>query len=306
MSCRDARRALDPYVDDELDPSHVLTLEQHLAGCHECTEQVALARSMKRAFRHLARAEVAPEALRARIVRSAEQAPPSLRDRIMRSMVLEKSLADATATAARVPRHGAQAQPAHGRPSWRSALPWAAAAAIAIGVGGGVRFAGDRGNSVNASMTHTPMLDDFLENHAHPLPPEEIDPVRIANVFSPIVGVPVRPIRFASSHRGTYRFAGARLMPVHDEAAATLFYDVGGTRVTVYIFDPQRISIHSSCCMVPKSMRVHDEEHTVYVGRHKGYALAVQETNGVGYAVSADLPEQDVMALAASLPSPSP
>ncbi len=299
MSCDELKKALLAYVDGELDASAVLTVESHLVSCAACTEQVALGRAMKRALRASAQSEAAPASLRARLARSTAAIQASA----------EVIPFDSTGEASRRPRMA---------PSWRSAVPWAAAAAIAIAIGGGVRALGERDTGVSnataranatpasfrASAGHIPILDDFAEHHARPLPPEEIDPIRISSVFSPIVGVPVRPIRFAAPRGGSYRFAGARMMTVHDEAAATLFYDMGGTRVTVFVFDPQRISIRSSCCLSPKVVKVHDEDRTIYVGRAKGYSLAVQERDGVGYAVSADLGEQDVMALAASLPSP--
>ena len=309
MICSEAGRAVQAYVDGELDASHILTVDQHLVGCASCTEQVALLRAMKRALRAEARADAAPDSLRARLARSA------------RTLSTEVAVAPATPSTRRPVSDFDRPRVA---PSWRSALPWAAAAALAIGIGGGMRVLGNgdgsgdpsRGagrRSLNASVaTRTAGLDDFAEHlaehHARPLPPEEIDPARIGTVFSPIVGVPVRQLRLDTSPRqGAYRFAGARLMSVHDEAAATLFYDVGGTRVTVFVFDPTRISIRSACCLTPRVVKVRDEERTVYVGRAKGYSLAVQEKDGVGYAVSADLGEADVMHLAAFLPSaPAP
>jgi len=297
MSCDDLKKALLAYVDGELDASHVLTVETHLVSCSECAERVALSRAMKRALRTTSQADTAPASLRARIARSAAST---------------SGAHAASAASDLIPFDRPRVAP-----SWRSALPWAAAAALAIGIGGGARALGEGGGSsssnarsrattasMNPQGAHIAILDDFAEHHARPLPPEEIDPVRISSVFSPIVGVPVRPVRFASPRGGVYRFAGARMMTVHDEAAATLFYDMSGTRVTVFVFDPNRISIRSSCCLSPKIVKIHDEERTVYVGRSKGYSLAVNERDGVGYAVSADITEQEVMTIAAGLPSP--
>src|SRR5262249_54803119 len=142
------------------------------------------------------------------------------------------------------------------RPSWRSAIPWAAAASIALMVGGGMRAFGTSPRTnvdgshdpVSAAAAHRFILDEFGAYHASPLPPEEMDPVRISSVFSPIVGVPVHTAVFGSDDvtQKPAHFSGARLMRVHDQAAATLFYDVGGRRVTIFVFDPQRIRLRGT------------------------------------------------------------
>src|SRR5437763_7852848 len=108
MTCRSAARALEPYVDGELEASDQVHVECHLDSCPTCSERVALGRAIKRAVRSTTRDEMsAPASLRARIAASAA--------------ALETSTA---ASRERVRR-----------PSWQSAIPWAAAAAIAIGIG---------------------------------------------------------------------------------------------------------------------------------------------------------------------------
>ncbi len=278
-ACRDTQRALDAYVDGELDASHVLHVEEHLVECSACLERVELARAMKRAIRSESRSVAAPASLRARIAISAASE---------RAAEVEE---------ARPPR----------APSWRSALPWAAAAAIAIGIGGGVGAMGDRhGGSTApksellASAASLHLIEDLAGPHAQPLPPEELDPVRIARVFSPIVGVPVRPVRLHHERHGSFSFTGARLLNVSHEPAASLTYNAGDRRVTVVVFDPQRMP-KPSCCLSRRTINAGGEERTVFVGRAKGYALAVYERDGVGYAVSSDLGENEVLAMAADL-----
>jgi anti-sigma factor (TIGR02949 family) len=277
-TCKDLERALDAYVDGELDASHVLVIDAHLTACTPCSERVGLGRAVKRAIRVEARAEAVPASLRARIERSAAAMRP-------------------------VEHHRAP-------PSWRSALPWAAAAAVAIAAGGSIRSyrsapANNNNDLATASFgsARAQILDDFAVQHARPLPPEEVDPVRITKVFSPIVGVPVHPIRFSDvPMKASWSFAGARLMAFRDEPTATLYYEnVGGTRVTVFVFDPNRISVRSSCCLAPRTVRKNGEERTVLVGHAKGYSLAVAERDGVGYALSGDLAEPEMVGLAANL-----
>jgi mycothiol system anti-sigma-R factor len=277
--CRDTIRAIDAYVDGELAPSHVLDVEQHVAECSACLERVELARAMKRAVRGESLSMGAPASLRARIAISAAS---------------ERA---AEAEDARPSR----------APSWRSALPWAAAAAVAIAVGGGVHaIGGQRGTAAApksellASAASLNLIEDLAGPHAQPLPPEELDPVRIARVFSPIVGVPVRPVHLHQSRHGSFSFTGARLLNVQHEPAASLTYNAGDRRVTVVVFDPQRMP-KPSCCLSRRTINAGGEERTVFVGRAKGYALAVYERDGVGYAVSSDLGENEVLAMAADL-----
>lgn len=278
QSCRELDRALDAYVDGELDASHVLTVDTHLTGCVPCSERVGLHRAVKRSIRVDARAEPVPASLRARIERSAVALRPQ--------------------------------EPVRTAPSWRSAVPWAAAAGVALMASAGVRsFRGDLARAVDvspeaslASATRAQILDEFAVTHARPLPPEEHDPARITRIFSPIVGVPVHPVRFGDTPlKSPWSFAGARLTALRDEPTATLYYEsVGGGRITVFVYDPSRIAVRSSCCLAPRTIRVRGEERTVLVGHAKGYALAVAEREGVGYALSTDLGEPEVVALAAS------
>ncbi len=279
-TCRETARAFDAYVDGELDASHVVSVEQHLASCDPCSARVLVLRATKRAIRDESVRVSAPASLRARIERSAA------------------TLRAPTAQ---------NAEPT--RPSWRSALPWAAAAAAALAVGGGMRNYRAGGSDMATASLGSPsaraqILDEFAAQHARPLPPEELDPVRITKVFSPVVGVPVRPVMFGNvPMNADYNFAGARLMALRDEPAATLFYEknVGGARVTVFVYDPNRIVVRSACCLAPRVVSVHGEERTIMVGHAKGYGLAVSEHDGVGYALSADLAEKELVNLAAGL-----
>ena len=293
--CRELRRALGAYVDGELDPSSVLTVEGHLAACGDCAERVTFARGMKRALRADAQAEPAPASLRARLLRSASEleddAPSSRGEQGAPSGVSNVVAIDAAR-----------------RPSWRSAIPWVAAAGVAVAIGGGIRnlHVHDRG-AANAELAsaaggRTQLLEELTVPHARPLPPEEIDPVRVTKVFSPIVGVPVRPVAFANlPMNDAWSFAGARLVAFRDEPAATLSYrNVGGARVTVVVFDPNRIAVRSAGNLAPRRVHVRGEDRTILVGHAKGYPLAVSENDGVGYAVSGDLEEPELVNLASN------
>ncbi|MFI5300702.1 MAG: anti-sigma factor family protein [Polyangiales bacterium] len=289
MNCAQVQRYVDAYADGEVEPSEAIRIETHLVECGLCAERVELSRAIKQGVRADAREHRAPASLRARIEASrAKLEPRAERDR-------ERPM----------------------RPSWQSAIPWLSAAAAAVAVGGGVQAVTERtgvGGRMSQASIASIDVDDLARQHAHPLPAEEIDPERIRIRFSPIVGVPVHPVSFGkldvANHLdgppnflgGSYQFAGARLVPLRDETTASLLYEGKGTRVTVFVYDPQRIHVQSSCCLERRVIRRGDIDKTIMFGRARnGYALAVSEGSGVGYAVSGDLAEPEMVSIASEL-----
>ncbi len=291
--CGDTLRALDVYVDGELDASTSLKVEQHLATCAECAAAAAVGRTLKRTVRLEARAELAPSSLRARFERSAEalRAAPPTSSRRADSVALVRG--DAVPSSSRRPF----------RLSLSRALPLAAAATVAVAVGGGMRTLKQHGGGADASSSahnvREKILDELAGNHARPLPPEEMDPLRVNKRFSPIVGVPVRPAALGLPPSSAWSFAGARLTTLSDDPTATLFYESSaGSRVTVFVYDPTRISVKAPCCLHPRILAKDGIQHTVLVGHARGYSVAVHEKNGVGHALSGDVDENELVTLA--------
>ncbi len=312
--CGDALRALDTYVDGELDASTVLRMEQHLATCPDCAAAVVIGRAMKRTLRVEARAETAPVSLRGRLARSAEALRKSeelgVSDVAGRASPVESSVGghsrDVGEPGASEPSaSGPNAPPTSRRPfrfSFSPALPLAAVATLAVAVGGGMRTL-QKGTSAEPSASNyaaqAKILDELAVNHARPLPPEELDPLRVAKRFSPIVGVPVRPAALGLAPSPGWAFAGARLTTLSDDPTATLFYEGRtGIRVTVFVYDPARISVKAACCLQPKVFAKDGVQQTVLVGRARGYSVAVHEKDGVGHALSGDVDENELVALA--------
>lgn len=311
--CGDALRALDTYVDGELDASTVLRVEQHLAGCADCAAAVVIGRAMKRTLRMEARAETAPVSLRGRLARSAEALRKSeelgVVSESQRANPVESSVGgqsrDVVAFAEPPSASGQGAPPTSRRPfrfSFSPALPLAAVATLAVAVGGGMRTL-QKGTSTEPSASNyaaqAKILDELAVNHARPLPPEELDPLRVAKRFSPIVGVPVRPAALGLPPSPGWAFAGARLTTLSDDPTATLFYEGRtGIRVTVFVYDPARISVKAACCLQPKVFAKDGVPQTVLVGRARGYSVAVHEKDGVGHALSGDVEESELVALA--------
>ena len=135
------------------------------------------------------------------------------------------------------------------------------------------------------------MIDQFVDWHARPLPPEVTNPNDLPG-FEPYVGVPVHPPSFSPFGA---RLLGGRILPVRDErVAAMLQYTLGsGHRISVYVYDPRRLETISSRLQA----RVVGTE-PIYVGQVRGWSVAAAEHRGVGYAVASDLDDAESAELA--------
>jgi anti-sigma factor RsiW len=142
------------------------------------------------------------------------------------------------------------------------------------------------------------MIDQFVDWHAKPLPPEITNANDLPG-FEPYVGVPVRPR--ALSPFGA-KLLGGRILPVKEQnCAAMLQYTLDGShRVSIYVFDPRRVGTHPS--------KLHTKvigSVPVYVGQIKGWSIAAAEQRGVGYAIASDLGDDASAELAlAAAPAP--
>jgi anti-sigma factor RsiW len=266
--CRTIRRWLESYLDGELDPSQIFEVEQHALGCDTCRERVALNRSIRMGVRHLA----------------TENRPGAgFRGRVMASMAAERQKGTR-------PFLPAAVAPTRGGLFLAAAAGVAAVFAIQDHDFGVREIAGrDRTDSrqvASASVGLDTMLDQFVDWHARPLPPEITNAADLPG-FEPYVGVPVRAP--ALSPFGA-RLLGGRILPVKDErVTAMLQYTMaGGRRISIYVYDPHRIQTSAS--------RLHARvigTEPIYVGRVRGWSIAAAEQRGVGYAVASDLNDEE-------------
>ena len=74
-ACRDRARMLGSYLDGELEASKLIEIDEHVAVCETCREEVQLLRAMRGSLR--------------RVVRTAS--PGGLRDRIGAAMLAERT-----------------------------------------------------------------------------------------------------------------------------------------------------------------------------------------------------------------------
>lgn len=269
--CRDRARMLGPYLDGELEASKLIEIDEHVTGCETCREETQLLRAMRGSLK--------------RVVKMP--APSGLRDRIGTAMAAEKTREDVKADAAAAAM-GATA-PIVSLSSWRTMVPLATAAALAL-----VWGAATRGNQPGSSETRAGFGDDLLAElvaeHSQPLPLEakDVDSVRGLERY---VGVPVRPAMFERPGMNAH-LVGARVVPLHSQRAAMLQYIVQSgndtQRVSLIVYDAQKIQI-GTANLTPKEVGTAE----VRVGREKGYSVATTQRAGVGYIVASDLdPDQ--------------
>jgi anti-sigma factor RsiW len=304
MTCKDSR-LIEAYLDGELDPSSLVEVEAHLKGvtngagpCVLCRERLALGRATRQSLK--------------RVVRTATLemgGREALRARALTAMIAEEGRQAVTTVQA--PLAGSHAGSQDGRFHWRTLVPIASAAALALfwgaasrgpladsrGFFGDLRQSDTRGASIRAGLGGDDLLADLLHEHSNPMPPQWTDPSDV-RALDQYIGVPVRPSRF---ERNGALLVGARVLPVHQQRAAMLQYVIGHgasqRRLSVFIYDPNKIQI-SGPGLAPRAVGTAQ----VRVGQESGYSVAVTQNAGVGYAVASDLgtdQSAEVAALAA-------
>jgi anti-sigma factor RsiW len=270
IPCRAVGRFVESFLDGELDPSQVLEVEKHTQTCGTCRERVAL-----------------DGAIRAEVKGVVTRAKPSanFRARVADSMTAQRWAAESASSPGVLSTWGA----------W--VVGAAAAVAAVVGFQGRTRnqetdsSATVRQASVAAPVGLDAMIDQFVDWHARPLPPEITNPQDLPG-FEPYVGVPVHPPALA---RIGARLLGGRILPVQQQhVAAMLQYTLdGGHRISVYVYDPRRLETPPSRLRT----KVIGTE-PVYVGRVRGWSIAAAERRGVGYAVASDLDDDESAELA--------
>jgi anti-sigma factor (TIGR02949 family) len=291
MPCRVIRRHLDALADGELDTTIQVEFESHLATCPICREHAAFTRTIKRAVKHELGGAKAPERLRLRVLTALESAPAP------------------------------QARPAPGRVAarpvrrrrglrvWmlpaRYAVPAAAAAALVVVLG--ARSDDADSESATVAAATVPLFDDVARRHAASHPPEvQGQPQQVARWFDGKLPFPARPVTFEGAQA---RFVGARLSNVRERDAAAFYYDVGGHRVTVMVFEPPRLGLRGGAPLftTPEpqqrwagARRVNVRGRDVYYRDVHGYTVPVVEQNGLTYAFTGDLDSQSMLRLAAT------
>jgi anti-sigma factor RsiW len=266
---------LGSYLDGELEPAKLIEIDEHVAGCDTCREEAQLLRAMRGSLK--------------RVVKMP--APGGLRDRVANAMAAERVREGARAEAAEA--LGAKA-PVVALSSWRTMVPLATAAALALMWGAATRGSSPASTTEARAGFGDDLLAQFVADHTSPLPPDAKDPSGVRELAR-YVGVPVRP---ASFERGGAHLIGGRVVPLHSQRAAMLQYVVGSGaeehRVSVLVYDAEKIQIGTPN-LTPHPVGTAE----VRVGREKGYPVAAAQRGGVGYLVASDLDPDQTAQLAA-------
>jgi anti-sigma factor (TIGR02949 family) len=262
--CRDFSRTLGSYLDGELEASTAFEIESHVSSCDRCREEVQLLRAMRGSLR--------------RVVRTS--APGGLHDRMRTAMAAEQAREDAQAAAQ---FEGSLAPFASKKGSWRSMVPVATAAAIALAWGAAARTTPASAVREARAGFDDDVLAELVALHSQPLPPDGTSSQEVRQLER-YVGFPVHP---GSFERGGARLVSGRVVPVRSQRGYVLQYLVGSgedaRRVSVLVYDAEKIQVNAN--LAPRSVGTAE----VRVGREKGYSVAATQRAGVGYLLAGDL-----------------
>lgn len=291
MSACAVRPYLQAFVDDELSPERCIEIEQHVAHCCECLAEVELTRSVRRATRvSVGQCPMCPE-VRARLAKCLQNETTRLSGYSFEplSWKVIAPLSAAAALTLFLSARGSQVLPDVVTVAKNSIAPHVAAVdgARADGV--------ERGASsdlLEASAQDGSLMDFLIRHHATRFEPEVIEPGSV-NHLEPHLGFRVQPPDFG---RYGARFEGANLVPVNRTRAAVLHYNLGGKRVTLYMYNPEELPLRAQRALTPKVVG----NRAVFVGHRRGYSIATCEREGVGYAVTTDLSGEESAELVAA------
>lgn len=292
MSCKDVRPYLEAFVDNELSPERTLDVETHVAVCAECRSEVDMSRTLSL------------------VTRSAVTEVPCCPDfqaRLSRTLATERKRQEAPGAG---PNYGyaSRGQAQRGstqrgyaprghtqdRPlGWRAITPIAAAAGIALLFGATQRH--DTHGEPLIASTENRWMDVLLRHHSSP-PKPALTAFDSVHRMEPRLGFPVHP---PNLERFGARFVGATLVDVDHTPAASLHYSMaGGQRLTFYVYDPEKLPLRAAVrTLHPRVV----QNQAIFVGHRRGYSIAACERHGVGYALTAELGDNESAEMVAAL-----
>jgi anti-sigma factor RsiW len=294
--CHEVRPYLEAFVDDELSTDNSLRVEEHLASCERCREEVHLTRALKRSLQDVVLGEARPSPeFSARLAsvlgderRRAEQrqAQETLAWRGRKAMPV------AAAAAAVVALSLTDGQWL--KTNWLgTALPWLGSQDGQSTVSPEAVASGSAPHQQASFVSSNNIIDQLVQYHQAPVEPEVTDRSGLLR-FEPQVGV---PMRVPELQQYGARFLGASVVPMERYRAASLRYNLGEHRVTVYLFNAQVVPVRS---LQELQVRVVGDR-AVFVGMRNGYSIAATEQRGVGYMIATDLDDRESAELLASI-----
>lgn len=274
-TCRHFVPLLEPFRDGELTPADVVDVEEHLVECPRCTERLRLGEAMRVSLREH--------------VRAASPVADSFEERIRMALTAEREREERLAAPVDI----------HSRMmSWRGIMPIAAAAAVVmVWAASANNRAVDSKTTSQADIASTPasvekLIEELVANHQRSTGPQFTEQTLLPQL-EPEVGVPVRAPNFKPYNM---RWEGVSVVPVSNQRAASLRYRFNDHKVTVYVYNASRMPVRGT--LQERIAR----GAPVYVGSRHGVSIAATErSNGVGYAIAADLNKDESAELVASI-----
>jgi anti-sigma factor (TIGR02949 family) len=273
--CKPVVTVLDAYADGELSPKQVLEIEAHLAECHSCSSRLQLDHAVRKSVRRATYAAAVPS--------------DAFRERLMHSLRAETERTEAAERAA---------APRGSMLSWSNIAPLAAAAAFAL-IWKAMPHERDAILPTPPSKLESSIepfniekvLNDIVDKHLDRSAPA-VTEASLVEHLEPEVGVPVHAPNLLQYGA---RWEGGSVVPLQNERAASLRYRVAGHRVTVYVFNSEKLPFSRGF-----TKRVVRNE-PVYVTWKRGVSIAATDRRGVAYAVATDLSEDEGAEIVASL-----
>ena len=164
------------------------------------------------------------------------------------------------------------------QPRWRRTAIRVAPAAAAVAL---------VGTLLGSWHRVSPVSEDAIAQHRRRLPYElaTSNVVEASNWVRPKVDFAVRPAMLPSG-----QLVGVRVGNILDRQAAYLMYNVSGSPVSVFVFDPANLPIDARHRRVVGG-------RDIFLDEKSGYHVALVRNGGVGYAFASELDEESMFQL---------
>lgn len=241
MRCAELESELGCFIDGELAPPEHREVENHLSDCPACRGQVDAQRQVKQ------------------LLKQTQQAPPSQAPASL--MLRVRGALDEDDVRMGWRRRMKAARPIL-RASFGVFLPVAAALALVVGYVENVE----------------PLITDSIVKHQRNLPLEVTGgPEKVQSWFDGKV-----PFAVSMPQLGPRcSLRGGRLSHLGNREAALLQYDQNGHKVSVFVFDGQKMPLR---LRLPERRVIANRE--VIIDAASGYHVAVFRSQGLGYAIT--------------------
>lgn len=283
--CSKVHPFLEAFCDEELSPERRLEVLAHLDECEECHGHVLVLGEIKRCL----------------VVEAETALPSDFSARLCARLGEECRREDESARASVLPAETmpkVRALPKHRPLQWKSIAPLAAAAAAVLSFGASQRYEreaalGAAPATVRAGTGQESLVDLLVAHHTRTASPEVTEQSDVRGL-EPELGM---PIHLPDLNRYGARFVGASRLTIDQARAASFHYNMNGRKVTLYVYDPDDMPLRTVRALHPKVVG----NSAVFVGHRRGYSIATCEKGGVGYAVAADLSDDESAELVAAV-----